>query len=137
MFLRCCLLFVVLVGSLQTLICSRVYANDQEAIQNTIDLLNNPKAREEVVARDPEAQKAHDYAKKVGGDQVDGMYSIASRVFSKLMVKYNNDVEKINEVLRRATTDPEGFAKEEFSVEELAALKEFAGRLPASTGGAR
>jgi hypothetical protein len=120
-------------------ICSAAYAEldsaSQEALGQTKELLLDPKKRNEVTSKDPAAKKADDYAKSVGGEHTEKIYGLAAKVFEKLVIKYNGDSKKIEEVLNKASKDPAGFASSEFSEDELKALRELASQLPTPTSG--
>lgn len=107
-------------------------ANDQEALQNTIELLKDTKARDEAIAKDADAKKADAYAKQVGGPLTENIYALSAKVFEKLVKKYGTDMSKLNEILQKALRDPAGFASSEFSAEELSELKAISDKLPQS-----
>lgn len=109
---------------------SGLSAVDQDALQKTLELLNDKKQREEAIQKDDKAQKADSFAKKVGGSKTDEIYAIAAKVFEKLVIKYNGDVDKMKEAIGKAQSDPESFANEEFSAEDLKAIKELSKSLP-------
>ncbi len=102
----------------------------QEALEKTTELLVDQSKRQEAIKNDPKAKKADDYAASIGGAHKDEVYALSSKVFEKLVKKYNGDVGKIQEVLTKAMTNPEAFANSEFSPEDLKALRELAGKLP-------
>jgi hypothetical protein len=109
---------------------------DQKALQQTQEVLTDKSKRKDALTTDA-AKKADAYATSVGGNHTDDIYSLASKVFEKLVIKYNGDSNKIAEVLERAKKDPASFANSEFSSEELKALKELAGKLPAASPSAK
>lgn len=103
---------------------------DQQALQQTKELLTNKNQRESALTTES-AKAADSYVKSLGGAQhSEDIYNLASQVFEKLVKKYNGDANKIAEILEKAKTDPAGFANSEFTAEELAALKALAQKLP-------
>ena len=61
------------------------------------------------------------------------LYEISADVLEVLVKKYKGDPAKMNEVLLRAQKDPEGFAKTEFTSEQLEKVKALSKRAPAKT----
>ena len=105
---------------------------NQEALEKTKQLLTNPEQRNQAIKGDANAQKADAYTKSVGGKHSDEIYSLASKVFEKLVKKYNGDTAKIQQVLDQAAKNPASFAESEFTAEERRALSELAAKLPQS-----
>lgn len=103
----------------------------QEALQKTNELLRSPEQREELKAKDPAAKKADAYVQALGGSAANSqkVYDLSAQVFQKLVEKYKGDPEKLKAVIERAQKDPEGFARSEFTAEELRALKELSGQI--------
>src|SRR5262249_41671326 len=96
--------------------------DDQKALQQTQELLVDPSKRSEALTTQ-DAKKADEHTKSVGGAHSEEIYGLASKVFEKLVQKYNGDADKLREVIEKAKRDPSGFANSEFSPEELEALK--------------
>lgn len=101
-----------------------------EALKQTNEILIEKNKRTEAIKNDPQAKKADDYVKSVGGKNSEEIYSLSAKIFEKLVKKYNGDTTKIQEVLVKALSNPEGFANSEFSAEDLNALRELAEKLP-------
>ena len=106
---------------------------DQEALQKTKDLLTNKNEREKSIQNDSKAQQADAYAKQIGGspEKTEKIYQLSAQIFEKLVKKYGGDTEKIKAVIEKAQKDPAGFAKTEFTEEEMSALKELGRQLSA------
>lgn len=86
-------------------------AASQSALQSTDQLLKDRKGRENAAKENARTQQAHDYAKKVGGDEknVDEMYNLSSDVFTFLTEKYKGDATALQKALLEAQTNPEAF----------------------------
>jgi hypothetical protein len=102
----------------------------QEALEKTNELLLNPSKRKEAIKDDQNAIKADTYTESIGGEQKEEIYKLTSKVFEKLIKKYNGDATKIQEILTKAMTNPESFANSEFSPEDLKILRELAHKVP-------
>lgn len=112
-------------------------ANDQQALQKTMHVLQNKEKRNEAVNSSDKGKQADAYAEKVGGQHKDDIYQLASKVFEKMTIKYGGDSEKMKEVLERAQRDPSGFANSEFTAEELKALQVLGQKLNPVAPGAK
>lgn len=108
---------------------AQLEAADQEAMQKTIELLNNKDQREAAANHTEKGRQADAFAKKVGGEHTDEIYQLSAKVFEKMVKKYNGDAKKMAEVLEEAQRNPSAFANSEFTAEELAALKALAQKL--------
>ena len=107
-------------------------AVNQEALTKTKSLMLNPEERESALARDPKARQADTFTQKVGGAQKENIYELATKVFERLVKKYDGDVDKMKAVIEKAQQDPSGFATTEFSPDEIKILKEISSRLPSA-----
>lgn len=107
---------------------------DEQALQQTTELLTDKTIREKAISKDPKAQQADAYAKKVAGEKTEDVYALAAKVFDRLVRKYGGDVDKLKEVIAKAQKDPAGFATTEFSPEEIKMLKEISAQIPQTNG---
>ncbi|MCB0351803.1 MAG: hypothetical protein KDD38_11510 [Bdellovibrionales bacterium] len=110
-------------------------AASQEALEKTNELLLDSNKRQEAIKGDKKAQQADSYAESIGGAHKEEIYGLTSKIFEKLIKKYNADPTKIQEVLTKAMANPEAFANSEFSPEDLKALRELANKLPQPVSG--
>lgn len=106
-------------------------AHDEKALGQTKTLMTNKAAREEAIKNDPKAVQADSFTKKVAGDKTEDVYALATKIFERLIRKYNGDADKLKQVLADAQRNPSAFANE-FTPEELAILKDVAAKLPQS-----
>lgn len=109
---------------------------DQEALQKTQELLNNPKERNQAIQADPNAIKADKNAQSLfDGDKqsTDEIYKLASEVFGDVAKDTGGDAEAMKKLLMRYQNDPAGFAKT-WTPQQLEALKKLSEkvRLPAA-----
>lgn len=106
-------------------------AHDEKALGQTKALLTDKAAREQAIKSDPKAVQADAFTKKVAGEKTEDVYALATKIFERLVRKYNGDTDKLKQVLADAQRDPAAFANE-FTPEEMAILKDVAAQLPQS-----
>ncbi len=99
----------------------------EEALRNTLEVLNSPSQRGEIISKDPAAKKADAQAEAlVGtGENKDKLYALAGKLMESLSKKAGGDPEKMAKILEEAQRNPAAFA-EGFSAEERKLLKEIA-----------
>ncbi len=107
--------------------------NDEKALGQTKALLADKTSRDAAIKTDPKAVQADAYTKKVAGQKTEDVYALASKVFDRLIRKYNGDADKLKQVLADAVRNPAAFANE-FTPEELAVLKDVAAKIPQPAG---
>ena len=84
----------------------------QQSVEKTQALLTNPEARGAAVQSDPKARDADATARKVtiSDANTEAMYQLASELFGSLARESGGDPQRMSEILRGATADPESFA---------------------------
>jgi hypothetical protein len=93
--------------------CSTVFADpdaaSQEAAQKTVELLNNPGARQAAIDENKETQIMDQKLESFAGDQKEAIYRIASEIFKSLNDKSGGDADKMKAILDEAQSNPEKF----------------------------
>ncbi len=86
---------------------------DSEALQKTVDLMNNRSQRNEMIENNPGAKKADDMTRKLFGDgaELDAAYKAAAQIFRKLAAENNGDIQKMMEQINNGQKNPEAFYK--------------------------
>ena len=87
---------------------------DSEALDKTVQMLNNPVAREGAIKENGDgAKKADKMAKDLMGSDanVQEIYKAAAEIFRKMASDNNGDLDKMMEAMGKAQQDPEGFYK--------------------------
>jgi hypothetical protein len=119
--------WVWLIAVASTLAVAKGPAKDaeQEALEETVKVLNSPAERQKIINQDPKAQKADAEVEAIvgSGAEKQRVYELSGKLMDKLMKKANGDPAKMMEILENAKRDPAAFAKE-FSDEEKKMLKE-------------
>jgi len=111
------------------LFCFGVQAD--QALKDTQALLNDRNQLNKVFKEDAKAREADQFAlKAVGGDtnDRDQLYQISSQILEQLTKENNQDPQKMQEQLLKATQNPEQFYKK-LSPEVQNKIKEVAGRV--------
>lgn len=110
--------------------CLSVRAEDK-ALKETQALLNDRNQLNQVFKEDTKARDADQFAlKAVGGDTQDRdqLYQISSQILEQLTKESNQDPQKMQEQLLKATQNPEQFYKK-LNPETQNKIKEVAGRV--------
>ena len=110
--------------------CFNVRAEDK-ALKDTQALLNDRNQLNQVFKEDAKARDADQFAlKAVGGDTQDRdqLYQISSQILEQLTKENNQDPQKMQEQLLKATQNPEQFYKK-LNPETQNKIKEVAGRV--------
>lgn len=105
--------------------------HDQEALQQTQQLMKDKKAREAAIAGDDKAEKADDFLKKiVGGDakMTEEVYALAAEIFATVVQESGGDAAKMQEKLAEFARNPASFAAK-WTPEQKARLKQLAEKL--------
>lgn len=110
---------------------AQVDENQQQGLQDTKQMLVNPKARNEAIRKD---KKAQDVDQKVealtgNGKGKEELYGIASEVLEKIALEAKGDPEKMQKILMEAQADPEGFYKKYFGAEQKQRVKGLASEI--------
>lgn len=97
---------------------------DQEALEDTKALLNDPKRLEEVKSKNDKANSVDKNIDALGfsAQEKKEIYGLSSEIFEQLVKETNGDPEKMKKLLSEAMKDPAGFAKK-WSPEQKAKLK--------------
>ncbi|MCB0378563.1 MAG: hypothetical protein KDD33_08735 [Bdellovibrionales bacterium] len=84
---------------------------NQEALQNTMELLQNREKRDAYIKGDSKAQKADTMARQVVGDgaKLDELYKAAAVIFRDMATANNGDAKSMQEALGAAQKDPKAF----------------------------
>lgn len=108
----------------------------EEALRNTIEVLNSPGERSEIISKDPAAKRADSQVEAlVGtGQNKDKLYALAGKLMESLSKRAGGDPEKMAKLLEEAQRNPAAFA-EGFTPEERKMLKELAGSAETSGKG--
>jgi hypothetical protein len=91
----------------------------KDALKKTQELLRDRQKRNVAAKANPKAREADDKASALAGSEKnrDEMYNIAAGVMEKLVEETGGDDKKMQEILKRAEKDPEGFYRKMFSEE--------------------
>lgn len=102
-------------------------AASQEALRQTIQLLNSPAQRDTVINKDPNAKKADDRVQSLMGtpENTAKLYELAGKIMENLANQAAGDPEKMMEILEKAQRDPASFAAS-FTPEQQKMLQELA-----------
>lgn len=84
---------------------------DSDAIDKTVELLNNPSQRQQVIDNNDGAKKADQMARQLLGDGADlqQVYKAAGEIFRKLANENNGDLNKMLEKMAEGQKNPESF----------------------------
>jgi hypothetical protein len=102
-----------------------------ESLKNTQKLLNDPKARQEVIKKDAKAKEIDDQVKALAGSDsnAEEIYGLSSEIMENLVKETGGDPVKMQKLIEEAGKDPETFAKR-FSKEQQAKLKAISKKVP-------
>ena len=105
----------------------------QKALQETQQLLTDPKIRDQEIKKDQGAIKWDGNVNEItgGGQKKEEMYQISSDIMSDLTKKTNGDPVKMLEIMEKAKTNPEAFFNS-LTPEEQAKIRGLSQRLPAA-----
>lgn len=86
---------------------------DTEALQKTVELMNDRSQRNEVIKESPDAKKADDMTRKLFGDgaELDAAYKAAAQIFRKLANDNNGDLHQMMDQIKKGQQNPEAFYK--------------------------
>lgn len=110
------------------------YSNDkkldaasQEALRQTIQLLNSPVQRGEVIQKDSKAKAADDQVQSLMGtpENTAKLYELAGKIMENLANQAEGDPQKMMEILEKAQRDPSSFASS-FTPEQQKMLQDLA-----------
>ena len=111
------------------ILASPVVAEDldkasKEALDQTVDLLNDPQKIEEAKKSDPKAKQADKTLDSLGfsASEKSEVYGLSSQIFEQIVKEANGDPAKMQKILMDAMKDPEAFAKK-WTPEQKAKLK--------------
>jgi preprotein translocase subunit SecD len=83
---------------------------DKEALQKTMQLLQNPNERQEVINSSSDANKADQMAKQlVGEENLQDVYRLAAQVMRKLAIENKGDSQSMVKEMQQAQKNPEAF----------------------------
>ena len=107
-----------------------------KALEQTIQLLNNPSQRNKEVQEDKAAMKANSFAGEIAGspENLDKIYELSSKIFSRVTKQNKGDVDSMNSVVDNAKRDPSSFAKG-LTDEERVMLKQIADQIKGGKSG--
>lgn len=105
-------------------------ANQEEALQKTLQLLTMPNLRAEAIKNSPDAQSVDRQVQAVGGSpaQTEAIYQLSSKIFEDMFKQSKGDSIAMMEMIEKAKKNPEAFAKS-LSPENQAQLKLLAGQI--------
>ncbi len=108
--------------------------HSQKALKQTIELLNNQTKLNKAIQKSDKAKSNHKAIKSMTGNnqvKTDAIYKLSSEIMSSIVMKTNGDPDKMMEILKKAETDPEAFAKT-FTPEQRRALREVSSQINGS-----
>lgn len=84
---------------------------DKEAMDKTVDLMNNKAERAKVIKDDENMKKVDKDVTDLAGTEQnkDAMYSAASKIFQDMVKEANGDPIKMQELMQKAQSDPKKF----------------------------
>lgn len=108
-------------------------AASQEALRQTIQLLNSPVQRGEVIGKDPKAKSADDQVQSLMGtpENTAKLYELAGKIMENLATQAEGDPQKMMEILEKAQRDPASFAAS-FTPEQQKMLQDLAKQVETS-----
>ncbi|MBX7231913.1 MAG: hypothetical protein K1X29_07480 [Bdellovibrionales bacterium] len=104
---------------------------NEQALQQTQELLRNQKERDAAIQKDSKAKASDAMVKEMfGGDPkaVDGAYNLAAEVFAQVVRESNGDAKKMQELMEKFKRDPATFVNK-WSPEQKSKLKELAEKI--------
>ncbi|MBC7466074.1 MAG: hypothetical protein H7256_08780 [Bdellovibrio sp.] len=104
-------LFLILFSSLITYAQSKNQI-DQQALQQTQELMKNPTERNKAISQDPNAQGTDKMVKDLMGANSEEMYKAAADFMPYVVEKGKGDPNKMNEFIQQALRDPAAFEKD-------------------------
>lgn len=107
-------------------------AATMKALEEAQSVLTNPNKRKEAIKESPDAKKADDFLNGVAGtpENAQEIYDIAAQVAAGLAKQAGGDPSKMEKILQKAQSDPEGFANT-LAPADRARIKELAGKIEA------
>ena len=110
---------------------NKMDAASQQALVQTQQLLKDPKARKEAMAKDPKAKATDENVKRVAGSEENSeeMYDLSADIMETITKQANGDPEKMQNLVMDALKDPAAFAAR-FSPAQKAKLKAIAEKAP-------
>lgn len=113
----------------------KLSAAEEKALADTQAVLKNRQAREKKLAQDPNARKANEILQKLAGspERAEEMYGLAADLMGNLVKDTGGDPEKMEKILEKAQSDPQGFA-ETFTPEQQKKLEEIAKKIERKYG---
>lgn len=83
-----------------------------DALQQTLELLSNPKSRSEAIKKDSNAAGVDNHVQAVAGssENAEEMYRLAAEIFQEVVKKSGGDPQKMIEAMEKAKSDPAAFA---------------------------
>lgn len=92
---------------------SGVDPHSEKALQQTLQMLNDPQQRMKAVNQSPQAQKAHQQALDLAGNEenLGEIYNLSGQLLQNVAKDANGDPQKMREALQKAMRDPAAFAQ--------------------------
>jgi flagellum-specific peptidoglycan hydrolase FlgJ len=125
-------IFLILSASYSSRARASEDAATKEALDKTVELMNDRSQREKAAKENTSAAAAHAEVQKLGGAQTqDAVYGVGAEIMKSLVQQTGGDPVKMQELMAKAQRDPEGFAKS-LSPDQQAKIRSIASEVSAA-----